>query len=184
MAILWTLGLASFFTTIVVMTPKSPEIKTEGIVVLTGGDNRVRTGFDILLDHPGTRLLISGVNPKTRLADLIKESGVKAVVMPCCIDLGFEARDTVGNAREIKEWVQTYHLKSIRVITATYHMPRTLFEMKRVIPDVTLYRQPVRTLQFDPFSRKGVRLVLSEYHKTLVTLLHLIQEILQKNILS
>jgi uncharacterized SAM-binding protein YcdF (DUF218 family) len=104
--------------------------------------------------------------------------------MPCCVDLGFRAIDTVGNARETKEWVQKHHLKTIRVITATYHMPRALFEINRVIPDVVLYRYPVRTPQFDPFSEKGILLVLSEYHKILVTLLHFTQEFLQKNVLS
>ena len=57
--------------------------------------------------------------------------------------IGRDALTTHGNARETAAWVRTRPIHSLIVVTAFYHMPRALAELRRVLPDVTLYPDPV-----------------------------------------
>ena len=171
----WGLGFASFLISILVMEPRANLPHVDGIVVLTGGSDRVRTGFELLDRHVAPRLLISGVHSKTTLKDLYESSGFQGRALPCCVDLGFRAPDTVGNANETHDWVQDHHIQTIVLITANYHMPRALFEMKRVIPDVAITPYPVKTDQFKVWTKTGMTLVLSEYHKTWISLMRLVR---------
>ena len=176
LTLIWALGFATFLVTVLTMQPQEPLIKTEGIVVLTGGSDRVRTGLELFRDGYAPYLLVSGVHKKTKLNDIFLESDVTIRPDMCCIDLGFNATDTIGNAQETAQWVHDRHLKTLRLVTANYHMPRAFFEMKRQVPDVSLYLYPVRTDRFQIWTKSGIILVLSEYHKTWVTLMRLFHE--------
>ena len=59
------------------------------------------------------------------------------------VELGRTATTTRGNAAEVAEWARTYRLRSIRVVTAGYHMPRALLELRRASPGVELLAWPV-----------------------------------------
>ena len=74
--------------------------KADGIVVLTGGDNRLEAGAKLLSEHRAKRMLISGVNRKVRREEMQRLLGLDAQAFNCCVDLGYEALDTVGNADE------------------------------------------------------------------------------------
>lgn len=180
LTVLWALGALSFLITILAMSPIQPNFKTDGVVVLTGGADRVRTGLEILHAGQARELLISGVHPSTNLRRLIIESHLSLNDFPCCVTIGFQATDTVGNAQETANWAQKNSIKTLRLVTATYHMPRALIEIKRALPDVRLVAHPVRPLQFSPLSRRGGVLILSEYHKTLLVLLKFSIEKLQR----
>lgn len=168
MMVLWFLGLISFITTILLMSPPPTTRTTDGIVVLTGGAERVKTGLQLLKDHRGRELLISGVHKDTDRGDLLARAGMKPGDVPCCITLGFEAIDTSGNAHETARWARTHHLETLRVVTATYHMPRAYLEMKIALPDIRIVPHPVRPGQFDLWKPSGARLVFKEYHKTIL----------------
>ncbi len=56
----------------------------------------------------------------------------------CCVDLDYEARNTIDNATETSEWVAKHKYNSIIVVTSNYHMPRALAELGRAMPGVTL----------------------------------------------
>lgn len=168
MGILWALGLVSFIVTVLVMTPTAPDIKTDGIVVLTGGADRVRTGLELLKSGGARELLISGVHKTADLKDLITMAHIPDTDLPCCITLGFKALDTAGNADETAAWARQHKLTSLRLVTARYHMPRALIEIKKAIPGVTIIPHPVSPSGFDPLSRTGIILLFSEYHKTII----------------
>jgi uncharacterized SAM-binding protein YcdF (DUF218 family) len=174
------LGLASFILTVLVMSPTPPDVKTDGIVVLTGGADRVRTGLDLLAAGQAPQLLVSGVHKNAALNDLATKARVNAATLPCCITLGFKALDTVGNAQETAEWARQHNIARLRVVTATYHMPRAILEMKRAMPHVWLVIHPVRPESFSPLRPSGLRLLLTEYHKTIVTTARLVVDILRR----
>ena len=44
----------------------SPAGGADGIVVLTGSDDRIASGLDLMSEGRGRRLLISGVHPRNR----------------------------------------------------------------------------------------------------------------------
>lgn len=117
--------------------------QVDGILVLTGGTMRLETGFELLNQKKAERLLISGVNPETNRTALIAATGGNVELFDCCVDLGRTAADTVGNARESAKWVQSHNFKTVYVVTNDYHMPRSLVELHRVMPEVKLMPYPV-----------------------------------------
>ncbi len=56
------------------------------------------------------RLLISGVNRKVTREEMQRLLGLDAQTFNCCVDLGYEALDTVGNADETRTWANTQRL--------------------------------------------------------------------------
>lgn len=127
-----------------------------GAVVLTGGQGRVDAGVRLLAEGRARRLLISGVNPRTTEA-AIRRAVAPAVVrnggdgerqrleglFTCCVQLGRSALDTVGNARETRDWATARGLDRLLVVTSDYHMPRALLELRRALPGTALTPWPV-----------------------------------------
>lgn len=61
----------------------------------------------------------------------------------CCVDLGRSAENTIGNAGEAAQWIVTHGYKRVIVVTASYHMPRSLLELHAVKPDIEFIAYPV-----------------------------------------
>lgn len=118
--------------------------RADGIVALTGGEARIPVAVKLLAKRHGRRLLISGVNPSTRLDELASLTPNSKNWFNCCIDLGREAQNTIGNAEEAREWAQRRQFHSLIVVTASYHMPRSMAELRRALPDTVLVPYPVK----------------------------------------
>jgi len=123
-------------------TPAS-STSADGIVVLTGGTERIEKGIKLLARQRASRLLISGVNPRTTRTALARRIPGRLHLFRCCIDIGYKAQDTIGNAAETREWAIDNNFKSLIVVTSSYHMPRSLAELHRVLPGITLHPYPV-----------------------------------------
>lgn len=117
--------------------------RADGIVALTGGPHRIEDAAQLLGRGSASRLLISGVNERTTGGALAERSPQLARLMNCCIDLGREALDTRGNAEETGDWARRRGYDSLIVVTSAYHMPRSLAEIARELPDVRLVPYPV-----------------------------------------
>jgi len=137
---LYISGFLFFLVALPGSVPSEEEVEAaDAIVALTGEGGRLTPAVALLERHKGKRLLISGVNPRTTKRELkVLLHGGSA--FDCCTDLGFEATDTRGNAREAAEWAEAHNYKSLIVVTANYHMPRALLEFgayakgKRLVP--------------------------------------------------
>jgi uncharacterized SAM-binding protein YcdF (DUF218 family) len=144
----------------------------DGIVVLTGGASRIADAIELLAAGRGKRLLISGVHPTTSSRELARLSPAYRPWMTCCVDLGHAAINTTGNAVETKNWVTDRGFRSIIVVTSNYHMPRTMAELRRHMPDVALVPFPVVTdkMRSDAWwsSPPTAKLLFSEYLKYIV----------------
>lgn len=116
----------------------------DGIVVLTGGKHRLLTGGRLLREGRAKRLLISGANRVASRADLRRLTGLSAKTFDCCVDVGYEARNTRENATETEQWLREQGFKKLIVVTSSYHMPRSLVELSRRLPGVELHAHPVR----------------------------------------
>jgi len=137
-----------------------------GIAVLTGGPDRVEAGLALLAARPGARLIISGTGRDATLSDLIRESGalesglaLASAPLAGRVTLGREAASTRGNAREVAAWSAETGLREITVVTAGFHMPRALLELRRALPGAALHPHPVA-----PFLARPVPM-LREYAK-------------------
>lgn len=141
----------------------------DGIVVLTGGRDRIQLAVDLLEQGRARRLLISGVHPATTAADIRKATEARPALFACCVDLGHQAETTVGNAMETEGWVRQHGFRSIIVVTSAYHMPRSLAELGHSLPDLRLLPYPVRRPELELerwYARPGtVRLLMAEYLK-------------------
>ena len=135
-------GFVAFATTL----PRAVEdnrTRTDAIVVLTGGSDRVETGFDLLDQGLAKRLFISGVGPEVQVSSLLAAAQRREGEAGCCVVLGRDASDTLGNARETASWMQREHFASLRLVTAQYHMPRSLLVFRRAMPRTTIIPHPV-----------------------------------------
>jgi uncharacterized SAM-binding protein YcdF (DUF218 family) len=51
------------------------------------------------------------------------------------VDLGFVADDTRTNATESAAWIARHGYKSVRLITASYHLRRAAAELRAEVPE-------------------------------------------------
>jgi uncharacterized SAM-binding protein YcdF (DUF218 family) len=114
----------------------------DGIVVLTGGEKRIAEAVRLLDIGQANRLLITGVNVKTTSNDVRRlvaatEPG-HSRMFDCCVDIGYKALDTIGNAVEARTWAAQHKFNSLIVVTASNHMPRTMAELRLVLPSTQL----------------------------------------------
>ena len=115
---------------------------------------------------------MSGVNQQVDLDKLLRVSG-NADWASCCTALGHDADNTVGNARETARWMRQQGFRSLRLVTAWYHMPRSLLELERAMPEIEIIPHPVFAHHVDPerwWSWHGAPLlVFGEYDKFLAS---------------
>lgn len=156
--LVWLLGLASFILT---LPGPSGAAKTDAIVVLTGGKGRIERGIEMMVQQRARRMLVSGVNPRVRKAELAVVQRAPLALFACCIDLGKEAVDTRTNADETARWLERNKFRSVRLITSDWHMPRAQFELERRIgPDVVIVSDAVK-------SAPQLAVLFTEYNKML-----------------
>ncbi len=123
-------------------TPPAKLPKADAIVALTGGDARLDAAVALFEHGTGKRLLISGVN-KASTKEELKRLSSGGRRFDCCADLGYDAEDTYGNAEEAASWTARHHYKSLIIVTASYHMPRSLRLFHSLMPGVRLVPYPV-----------------------------------------
>ncbi|MBV8457058.1 MAG: YdcF family protein [Acetobacteraceae bacterium] len=150
------------------------DASADGIVALTGGASRIRYAVELLASGRGQRLLITGVSPTTGVAEIARLLPERQHWLLCCVDLGYSAVNTIGNAVETRRWALDRGFRSLVVVTASYHMPRALLEIGHRLPGVTLMPFPVVTGQgrAAPWwsDAAGAKFLASEYVKYLVAL--------------
>ena len=82
-----------------------PEGRSDAIVVLTGGSERLQEGIRLLADGKAQKLLVSGVYRGVDVRALLRLSQDAPEELTCCIAIGYEADDTRGNASETAAWI-------------------------------------------------------------------------------
>lgn len=168
LAAMWVFGLVSFVHMVERQPPAEPR-RTDAIVVLTGGSERMSTGLALLSDSMAEKMFVSGVYKGVDVAELLSLSRQDPAEVECCIDLGYEADDTRGNAAETAAWMRAEGFASLRLVTANYHMPRSLLQFRRTMPDVDIVAHPVAptSVRLDEWWRwpGTFSLLVSEYHK-------------------
>jgi uncharacterized SAM-binding protein YcdF (DUF218 family) len=171
--LLWLGGLAWFASQI----PRAVEdvaTPTDAIVVLTGGSERINEGLALLAASKGKKLFVSGVYHGVEVNELLRAAHGAPANLECCIALGHAADSTLGNAVETAAWMAAQGYRSLRLVTAAYHMPRSLLEFHRAMPDVEIIPHPVfpERVKQDWWAWPGTAgLIVGEYDKYLFALL-------------
>lgn len=166
---LWIGGYGVFVANILLKTPQNIAQKTDAIVVVTGGNDRVKTGLDLLSQNLSDTLFISGVHESVTEADL--RTLVPDNTLPaCCIILGYQAKTTLQNAEEIQNWItaaqtDAREIRSFRLVTSRYHLDRAMLELSQSLHGVTIIPHPVTHHDDGIKTRKFWRLAFGEYNK-------------------
>ena len=184
LAIAWSAALSWFLQTLP-STNMPYSLKTDGIIVLTGGNGRIERGLEALSNDAAPVLFISGVGQRVTLPQMLaahatNEERARIIGRHLEIVLGHAADSTQSNATEAAQFISARGLHSIRLVTAGYHMRRSLLEFTAAIPGITIIPDPVFPEDFRqsdwwraPTPR---RILFTEFHKYLgAVLLHNMQ---------
>jgi len=171
------IGFTHFVQTVADLEKPGKAERADAIVALTGGADRITDAIYLLGEGRARRLLISGVHPSTTRETLAGMAPGQADLFSCCVDLGHSALNTVGNAKEARDWARGNGFTSLIVVTSSYHLPRSLNEISREMPEADLIPYPVSTrrVQLDDWWHNPgtTRLLLSEYTKYLMSIARL-----------
>lgn len=136
-------GFLRFAETVVEMKTPNPGTRADAIVVLTGGHQRIDQAVELLKQGVAQRLFISGVNPTTTSNEIRRLTNSSRALFACCVDIGHDAIDTIGNAYETARWISEKGYRRVLLVTNNYHMPRSLLELRRVDPRTDFIPYPV-----------------------------------------
>ena len=170
----WTLQLINTFPK--KLYPINPSQKSEniGIVVLTGGKNRIEKGVDLLSKGYGDKLLISGVFMPSEIEAKFSLEKEKKELFRCCVFFDQRSRNTLENAQEVDKWLkENKDIKTIILVSSYYHLPRSImiFE-KEISSKVKIYPKPAfQNINFRNQFFFHLRLIISEYLKVLYTII-------------
>jgi uncharacterized SAM-binding protein YcdF (DUF218 family) len=177
LTLLWGTGLL-WFITLIPSEPATDTATTDAIVVLTGGSLRLDRGFELLAQGRAQKMFVSGVEDGVTLGSLLHNREYRAYtdrIPQGSVTLGHKARSTVGNAEETAQWMAEQHVKSIRLVTGNYHIPRSVLELREAVPGMQIVLEPVFPSHFAHNgwwqSAGNIRLVVSEYHKFVASII-------------
>lgn len=139
------------------------EVKTEAIVVLTGGRGRIEEGIKLYREGRGQQLLLIGVDPLVKKRELYQGPGAEHVFLEQV------SMNTLENAIYARDLITRHKINSIKLITSRYHMKRATLIFRNALPkDIAIYPHPVdtRNLKEEWWSHRGsFKLLFSEFYK-------------------
>ncbi len=116
--------------------------KTDAIIALTGGSNRIKEAVDLLNKDYSSVLFISGVEKNVSLENIMQTQKL-SLKKGKKIFIGRASTNTLENAIETNEWIKKNNIRSIRLVTSNYHLPRSYTEFKFRNKDVDIIVNPV-----------------------------------------
>lgn len=167
-AIVWFAGFLAFNYRI--NSYKTDEqTKTDAIIALTGGKNRIAEAVRLMKRGLAGKMFISGVQKDISLKEI---SRIQKVDMPQFgkIELENRSTNTVENAIETSDWIRKNQIKSIRLVTSNYHIPRSMEEFRSQNPQIKIVLHPVYSDNVSSQwwkNRGSFCLIASEYNKFL-----------------
>ncbi len=93
-------------------------------IVLTGGSGRVREGFDLLSRKQVKKLIVSGVNEKSQLREIMPQLFLYGDIQEKDIILDRRSLTTYGNAQQTLPFVEALRCRDVMLVTSHLHMYR------------------------------------------------------------
>ena len=166
----WIIGLVKFHG-VIPIADETNKTQTQAIVVLTGGSGRLDEGLGLLAKDPKALLFVSGVYEGNEVRHLLKFSKQRPSALGARIAIG-NAINTHENALETAAWVLKNKIQTLRLVTAAYHMPRSLLEFENVLPNTLIIAHPIfpkHVKQARWWAYPGTAaIVIGEYNKLLL----------------
>lgn len=147
--------------------------KADAIIVLTGGSNRIKSGFYLLEQKVAQKLFITGVNAAVKDKEILQRANTKVTeqTLECCVEFGTNASNTRGNALETRRWMEEGDrtIRQIMLVTSEYHIPRALMEFNAVLNDVRVIPYAVKSTLGNDDIPQYLKVTFIEYNKTLIS---------------
>jgi uncharacterized SAM-binding protein YcdF (DUF218 family) len=157
----WAFGLIDFYYKTQQFSDQN--FSADGIVILTGGKERIQKGMALFQKLKAKRVLISGVDKIVKL-EIIKAKQLKGYDdFHQFTDLGYGAVNTFSNALEAATWVKQHDFKSIALVTSHFHMPRSFWLFTKTMPEIEIF-----PISVDGDDSSFIHL-LREFHKFYLT---------------
>lgn len=119
-------------------------------VVLTGGAGRVREGFDLLSNQNVKKLIISGVNPNSRLREIMPVWSFYGNLREDDVVLEKNSETTYGNARQSLSIVEALRCRDIILVTSRLHMHRSFKTFRGAFPEnIEIFKHAVVSGRYD-----------------------------------
>lgn len=138
---------------------------TEALAVFSGGTGRIEAALRIIEQGFKGPVLISGLHPDTRLADILSHTSSGPDITPAQREqiMLDTAESTAENMQSLKLWAATTNSTEVAVITSSYHAARVRFLGWWQAPELHL-----SVLAIQPENPR-FNVLLREYHKLLAT---------------
>lgn len=160
-AFIWASVFAYYVHILKTYDHKEPLKKADAIIVLTGDRHRIAYGINLMNKGLSPVTFISGAHNDFNDENLIENN-------PCCIEVGFEARDTIGNALEAGRWLHAKNYKTFLLVTSDYHMPRAANIFNRILGDDISFQTAIVKKDTKKITSRRVKLIAKEFHKYVI----------------
>ena len=159
----WALGFMLFWARL--PGPHTNDnLQADAIVVLTGGVGRLEAGIRLLAQKHANIMLASGVHKDVLPRELSALTGADMALFNCCITLDHAAQNTIENAVETAKWTSRNKIKSLILVTADYHIQRSVLLFRKSMPNTVIIPYPVK-------SKMPLYKLAKEYNKYLAMLM-------------
>jgi uncharacterized SAM-binding protein YcdF (DUF218 family) len=143
--------------------------KSDAVVVLTGGRGRLSPALKLFTETDSKWFLIAGVGEKISLNSIFSSNELNNVD-PEKIILEKYSRSTYQNAIHARDILLEKGVRSVILVTSTYHIKRALLIFRSIFPE-NVYIIPY-AVESDNFlsenwwkTAKGLKLAILEYLK-------------------
>lgn len=143
--------------------------QTDAIIALTGGSNRIKEAVELANNGFSGTLFISGVEKGISMKEIEHTQKLK-LTPQCRVIVEQNSTNTVENAIKTSEWIKQNNIRSIRLVTSNYHIPRSYIEFKSQNEGVKIIINPVYSEKVSDKWWKNpgsFALIASEYTKFL-----------------
>ncbi|MAR57060.1 MAG: hypothetical protein CMM93_07750 [Rickettsiales bacterium] len=139
--LIYAFGFLAFAVT---LPQPASAVKTDAVIVLTGGPGRIARGLEVIDEGLAEKMFVSGVDPEVKPGEFAAQFEVPRRTMDCCVTLGFLAVDTRSNAGEVAQWMKEKEFSSARLVTTDWHMARAFSEVTESLPgSITVVKDAV-----------------------------------------
>lgn len=117
------------------VTSWTRDSKADCAVVLTGKAYRVQEGLDLLARNSVRKVIISGVNPNSKLEEIYPQMPFLSSLNPDDIILERNSLTTYGNASQSLQLVEALNCRDILLVTSRLHMYRAYRTFRHTFPE-------------------------------------------------
>lgn len=134
------------------------------VIILTGDDGRIKAGLSLAKTLNSQAVLITGVNAKVDKSYIVNQWN--ATDIKDIISLDHQAKNTVGNIKQAKEWLDNIQSNQAIFVTSDYHTIRTKALVNSILKNHVFEIYSVPSKHLKPQQLRFWSVMSNEFYKT------------------